>query len=618
MNVLIFVLLMSVLGSEAAHAARSRQGGFVTNAIQRMAGLSKTTWLTHTNLHKKYVFESRLDLKEDQGIDLDSVVENFFATLTPDKLAELAKIYGADEGTSQQIAKHRLHIFMLAGATEVADKMVEMGLELDKVDLEGLLAYALQPHDIDIEKRTIWWAWLLKQGANIGNPRLITKLFTRATLHNDVQLLNWMKYNLFVEAEASRAILSHVLNRALPFAVRVGATEAAVWLLQHGANMGVLEETNLLRAAMQGYLVDTGDINLPLAQHIHDIDKSILDEMLSVIAKENGSAQNIRAMEHLQKLGASLTAEQLQKTLLYSIGQRGDWVMANWAMAQGTDINALDPNSIVSYVIDDTYRFNSNSRSTVIFEPTNIAVLFDFLRMHGVDQLDIAQLRSKAEEKNITAAIEQLQQVNKRVELIPAAEIWQQLYVELPSIPAKIYDAVGGKDFWLYEVVKDYWDKENFVWLMLYIGKIYGANTLTETLIEVVRFTPYLGRYEYNEVMDNLIERLGLAEQKEALAQTMLNRVFQCEEKHPFPLSFARWAVSNGANINQPDQHAIVRAIINNEMSDYRSPSPNDIIFFLQNNGFHFDGIDQQHILLETEASDAANYVLGRIYKERR
>ena len=86
-------------------------------------------------------------LQENLGItwDRERVVDNLFATFEPDKLEELVQLYNLESTRETNSPKNLLHKFMISGNTEVADKMIEMGLDLNKVDLQGLLIYALQP-----------------------------------------------------------------------------------------------------------------------------------------------------------------------------------------------------------------------------------------------------------------------------------------------------------------------------------------------------------------------------------------------------------------------------------------------------------------------------------------
>lgn len=437
-------------------------------------------------------------------------------------------------------------------------------------------------------------------------------------------LLDWLQDNLLTDAEAAKTTLTSVVNEALPFAVRAGA--AAVWLIKHGADTSVLKKIDVLRAALQGYLVETLQLSLPLVQHVSSVDKNGLNNLLLVIANNSPGIHNdVSMIEHLQALGAKLTAQEWQDILYSTLTQSGqNWVMANLAVAQGADINTLDLNNIINRAIAAAPAYSNTSQEKHV----DIVSLFYFLRIHGVDssKLDVAQLRSIAEEKNNTAAIEQLKKVNRQVKQIPAEEILQQLYKELIPPPTTLaYDTSDDTDFLLHEAVKDYWDKKSFVWLLLYVEKVRGKITLMD-MVEVIRFTPYLGSLEYNEKMDEMLVNLGLAEQKEELAQVLLKQIFDSEEIHPFPLSFARWAVSNGADINDYSPHAVVRAIINNaeiwrNRGDYhqhiRPPVTNDIIFFLRRNDFPFDEIDKDKILKRVGESEASTYVLENIEREK-
>ena len=633
--VVLSLVVALAFGSGVAHASRTRmQSNFVANTIQRMAHLQTKHWGPGLSLAPHEVFGFGKKLEKNLGIawDWERAVENLFSTFEPDKLDRLAKIYGMADNPETISKKKWLHRFMVNGNTEVADKMVEMGLDLNKVDLQGLLVYALQPN-LTKTTQANWWEWLLKHGASMDDPQLITQLFKRAALENDVMLLDWMKNNLFVDTDTSHEILALSLNEALPFAVRTGATEATVWLLKHGANTSVLKETDLLRAALRGYLVDTGGIiSLPLAQHVSDVDESILAEVLYMITRDGVyklSQQHIFTMKHLQNIGTKLTSRELQETLWRSLTwHERNWMMANWAIAQGADINALDLNKLISIVIKDWWVYLNKLKSPLSVKSVNIDALFDFLRMHGFDhsKLDVAQLLSEAEEKNCIAAIAQLNKLDEQVENISAAEVVQQLYKEVPTTATPTYAASDNVDFLLHSAIRDYLDKKSFVWLFLYIGKVRGVDTTTDKLMELVRLIPYEGLYIYNEGMDRLIATMGLAEQKAVVAQEMLSRLFQSKEKHPFPLSFARWAVASGADINQLDRHAVVRTIINNAVIDiehggkpYRDnklliPSRNDIFLFLQRSGFHFDAINQQHVQQEAEARGVAS--VGRMLIE--
>lgn len=632
--VFLSLVITSLFGLGFAHVSRmGAQSNFVPSAIKHMAGLQMQQWGEKLALSSCKVFFGGDKLAENIDIawDWDRSVENLFATFEPDKLAKLAKIYGMSYNLETISKKNWLYRFMVNGNTKVADMMVEMGLNLNEVDLQGLLAYALQPDLKKNNTRVNWWEWLLKHGASIDDPELMARLFRRAVLENDVMLLDWMKTNLFADTDTARRVLAQSLNESLQVAVRTGATETAVWLLKHGANTNVLNETDLLRAALLGYLFDTdGVIGLPLAQYVSNVDKNILDDVLYRITRDGVyqlSERHIFTMRHLQNLGAKLTLKKLQETLYRSLTwHKRNWAMANWAIEHGADINLLDLNKLVRNAIKDWSVYNSSTKlPNTSF--VNIDAIFDFLHMHGFDhsKLDVAQLLSEAKENNFTAAIAQLSRVGEQVESISTAEIMQELYKELPTTAMPTYVDSDNEDFLLHSAIREYLDKKSFIWLFLYIGKVRGANTTTDTLLEVVRLLPYGVFFTYSDWMDGLIVSTGLAEKKEVVAQEILNRLFQSEEKHPFPLSFAHWAVANGADINQPDQHAVMRAIINNEVmyvEPHRDnklliPSLNNIFLFLQKNGFNFETIDQQHIPQETEVHDVATHVLETLNEMR-
>ena len=649
MKLLIAFLLASVLGREAAQA--SRPSGFVNQAVQRMARNYQEV-LRKVPSYTSSPFNLVRELENSLGIawDWDRSVENLFATFGADKLKELATAYGI--AASDDGKKESLYNSVLFGDTKIADKMLEMGLDFNELDLQGLLIYALRSDygkSSKLELRTNWWDWLLQHGASIGNLQVLAKLFKLAALRDDIVLLDWMKDNLFTDTEAAKTILTSIGDEVLPFALRVGAGQAAIWLIKQGADASVLKETDALSFALQGYLVESSQLSLPLAQHASNVDKHSLNDLLLMIANNSsGVPEDISMMEHLQVLGAKLTAQEWQDILHSTLTKSNpNWLMANFVVAQGADINALDLNNIVSKAIEAAHAYNT-SELHVRLEPIDIVSLFNFLHIHGADRskLNVAQLQSIAEEKNVTEAIEQLKNVNKQVEQIPAEEILQQLYAELTPPTTLAYVADSGKDFLLYEAVKDYWDKKSFAWLVLYIGKVRGASTLTDMLVETIRFTPYLGSPEYNEKMDGVFETLGLAKEKEELAQVLLTQIFQSKEIHPFPLSFAQWAVSNGASINHPDQNTVVRAIINNQemmmqkdafrsslsvlfdkekippkedYPDIRIPFDDAIIFFLEDSGFHFNMVNNHEVMRITEASDAAIIlVLGGVAREKR
>ena len=116
---------------------------------------------------------------------------------------------------------------------------------------------------------------------------------------------------------------------------------------------------------------------------------------------------------------------------------------------------------------------------------------------------------------------------------------------------------------------------------------------------------------------------MGLTKEKTAVAQSMLNRIFQTQDKHPFPLNFSKWAVAKGADINQPSHHAVVRAVIDTELLDVERgdaphkdskthlPDINSIVNFLHSSGFFFKGVDQEYILQTAEDPDVAASVLA-------
>lgn len=632
---LIILLLVSILGLDVAYA--SRTGGpsyYASKAVQRIAGSHKTKGGKASPFKHHSIFYSYRDRQKknlDIKSDWDRAVENLFATFESDKIVELAKIYSITSKSKkipQESIKNSLHKFMLNGNTEIADKMVEMGLVLNQANLQEVLVYALRP---EIKRKSLqvdWWEWLLKHGANIGNPQLLAKLFQRAALANDVMLLDWMKNNLFADTKAHHKILAMCLKEALPFALSAGASQTALWLLKHGADTSALEEAALLQTAIFSYLVEAGSLSLPLAQYARDIDKNILDEVLREVAYDGASAlsgNHIRTMEELLELGAKLTAEELQEILQKPLRGNANWLMAHWSIAKGADINALDLNNIISKAIEDWWKDTNNPPGFAKFGFTDIDTLFDFLRLHAFDhsKLNVEQLLSEATEKNYDAAVAQLNRVDEQVDSPPAREVLQQLYTQLGGLALQTYDARGSRSSWLSDAATDYIiHKESIVWLLLYVGKIRDAHTWQDMMIEVVRTLPYEGTVAFAPWMDALFKSMELKE-KTAVAQSMLNRIFQAQDKHPFPLSFSMWAISNGADINQPAQHAVMRAIIDNELlnaerggAPYKDgelflPSLNSIAHFLHRSGFHFEGVDQEYILQTTEEPDVAAHVFA-------
>ena len=178
----------------------------------------------------------------------------------------------------------------------------------------------------------------------------------------------------------------------------------------------------------------------------------------------------------------------------------------------------------------------------------------------------------------------------------------------------------------LSELVVDHIQEESILWLLLYVGKIRDAHTWQDMMIEAVRLLPYSGVTSFDTWMDALFKFMDLTKEKTAVAQSMLNRIFQAQDKQPFPLSFSRWAVDNGANINHPAQHAVVQAAIDNELlyaergdAFHKDGNPpllpliDDIAYFLHDSGFFFKGVDQGYILQTAEDPDVADSVLARL-----
>ena len=285
----IAVFLVLVLGMGTAQASRNLQKSeFITKAIKRIAQSQTRAELPSDGMKlpllPSALFSSAIDLREEliTSRDWDSLVENLFATFDPDKFDQLTQMYGPQSGSSEtRSQKNWLHKLLLNGAIEVANEMVEMGLELDKVDLQGLLLYALQesPHDSRNSKAHRWWDWLVAHGARVDEPQIV-ELFKYAALTNDVHMLDWLRDNLLTDTAVDRAIFASSLNVALPLTPRTGAGQAAIWLLKHGADVSAPEETELLQAVMFRELVDTGNISVSLA---HYISKSGHEHLLSEV-----------------------------------------------------------------------------------------------------------------------------------------------------------------------------------------------------------------------------------------------------------------------------------------------------------------------------------------------
>ena len=630
----IAVFLVLVLGMGTVHAARNQ-------VIERIALTQLSLYGMRQSLNPAFLFASSTELRKELNLsrDWDSAVENLFAAFDPAKFEQLTEIYRLqddDDDLETMSQKNWLHRWLLNGAVDVADKMVEMGLELDKVDLQGLLLYALQgsSHADRNSKAHRWWDWLVAHGASVDEPHII-ELFKDAALTNDVFRLDWLKDNLLTDTAADRATFISALNVALPLTPRTGAGQAAMWLLKHGADASVLEETELLQAIMFSYLLDTGRVSVPLAQYASKSGhEHLLSEMLSKIvssgvgiSRSSGvSYEHIHAMEYLLELGAKLSPKRLQDILDQSLTE-GNFVLASWVMAQGADLTTIDLNSIVSDNIERWWRYNNKPKGYIIFDPVDIEDFFAFLRLHDFDhsQLDAEQLLKEAEEKNITVAIEQLKNAVSEQEendSISAAEIWQQLYKKMPI--ERIDNeplADDSADLLLYIAAMDYFymaaDRvvQNTVWLRLYIGKARGTSSMVDTLVEFIHLLPRESSHSYNAKMDTLIESMGLREEKTTIAQAMLDHIFNSEaaaEKYPFPLSFVSWAMYSGADLGQLDQYAVLRAIIDNELLKHSvpmSPNINDILeTILKKEESLLQGIDQQRVLQEAEAHGGAEY----------
>ena len=437
----IAVFLVLVLGMGTAQAARNPR--HISEAIGRIAR-AHSGLLDGMRLQRVFLFDhSSVALEEEFNLsrDWDSGPGNLFAAFDPAKVDQLAEIYQLQVQDIES-QKYWLHRLLLNGGIDVADKMVEMGLELDKVDLQGLLLYALQYYPSNRNSEAYrWWDWLVAHGASVDEPHIIA-LFKDAAFTDDVFKLDWLKDNLLTDTVADRVIFVSFLNVALPLTLHRGASQAAIWLLKHGADASVLEEADLLRAVMFSDLLDTGSINVPLAQyagnsgHEHLLNK-ILSKIVSHFNLASGgeSYEHIRAMEYLPELGAKLSPKHLQEVLGLSLA-RGNFVLTSWAVAQGADLTTIDLNSIVSSIIERWRRYNNKPRHYTISAPVDIEEFFVFLRLHDFDhnQLDVERLLKEAEEKNVSVAIEQLKNVVSEQEendSISAAEIWQQLYKKM-------------------------------------------------------------------------------------------------------------------------------------------------------------------------------------------
>ena len=637
MKVLVLLpLITSAFWLGAAHTPRVRGAGAqndLLDKIKRMAGLQ---WRGFSRKRSRVVFQSSIDIEKelDGPGDWESSVETLFATFGENKIETLAKAYIYEEGEakddniSMESVKNILYRLIKNGSTDIADKMVGMDLDLNEVDLQELLRDSLRPDAGPAAPD--WRGWLLTHGAAVDS-NYITALFERATVRNDVRLLSWMKNHL-IDADTSSENLAQWFNGLLPLAVRSGARRAAKWLLRHGANASELEDTTLLRVAMLEYLMETGGISLPLARHVRDIDASILNVVLYKAASAevyNGRGHYSTALDHLVELGAKLPQPQLQE-LLHSSLSIGNWMMATWTVAQGAEINGLDLNAFVSKTIEDWKNYHRSSRP--LSEPVDVDALFDFLRIHGLDsnKLNLQQLLAEAEEKNITAAAEQLRTIHGHVERASPTEVLQRLREELQlSESAALTDDAGNTSAsLLQDAVLDYLDTtHSTVWLLLYMGRTNStsSSTRTDMLLEVVRLLPYEGIIRYKKWTDSLIRAIGTVKEREMVAQSMLNHAFKVKgEEHPFPLAFARWAVATGADINKPDPHTLMFAVIDHEVIknkhrdrpslSNRLPNIVDVFIFLKNNNFASSRLDLQ--LLQRDAEEKGAIVTANLLKD--
>lgn len=409
MKILNAIIAITVLINNSAQATTSMHE---LNLIQREVrtklvtyGLPKLGKLDNDYLAQQF-FNAGVEMSQEEIFELElwrqSVIDNITA------------LSGGDASYLRKFSLKILYNSMIAGNTDIAETMIDKGVDLGKVDLQALLYDTLQ-RSMGKEKRVDkkWRDWLLDHGADLNEPMFNLEIADEAVSKDDDKFLDWLWDNSEVTVEQ--------LNKLLPLAVLRGSYDAFSTLLRHGANLDALDTGLMTRATMLKFLLITNRLfedspritydKMILAENFalynglvsSDILNNVLQATAEVSSNYHGSENHdayIAAMDKLLELGASIDVLDLQKLLKKALkGNVPNRKLAEYLIKHEANINALDLNDLVEIALYNRMYSYTDPK----FKDKGIidaAGFFVLLRELGLDikQLNLPHLLEKAEE----------------------------------------------------------------------------------------------------------------------------------------------------------------------------------------------------------------------------
>lgn len=409
MKILNAIIAITVLINNSAQATTSMHE---LSVIQREVraklatyGLPKLGRLNNDYLAQQF-FNAGVEMSQEEIFALEvwsqSVIDNVTAR---------------SEGDASYLRKFSLKMLynaMISGSTDIAETMIDKGVDLGKVDLQALLYDTLR-RLIRKEKRVDkkWRDWLLAHGADLNEPMFNLEIAAEAARRNDDKFLDWLWDNSEVTVEQ--------LNKLLPLAVLRGSDDAFSTLLRHGANLDALDTGLMTQATMLEFLLAANRLfeNSPgitydkmiLAENFApynglvspDILNNVLQATVEVSSNYHGSENHdayIAAMDKLLELGASIDVLDLQKLLKKALQENvPNRELAEYLIKHEANINALDLNDLVEIALyNRMYSYTDPKFKDK--EVIDAAGFFVLLRELGLDikQLNLPHLLEKAEE----------------------------------------------------------------------------------------------------------------------------------------------------------------------------------------------------------------------------
>lgn len=182
MKIINAIVAITMLINNSAQALTSRNQ---LSVIQREASAKLATY----GLPKLGKLDANYLAQQFFNAGVEMSQEEIFA-LAEWQQSTINYMTNRSNGDTSDLRAFSLRILyneMIAGRTDVAETMIDKGVDLGKVDLQALLYDVLRR---SIEKRETsnqkWQDWLLAHGASLNEPMFNLEIATEAVMYNNV------------------------------------------------------------------------------------------------------------------------------------------------------------------------------------------------------------------------------------------------------------------------------------------------------------------------------------------------------------------------------------------------------------------------------------------------